>query len=308
MTDRVSPSRLATYLTCPRKFEFEYQQNIQTAKETDLERYFNRGDVLDTTLQKTAEEISADTDTATIRTLAREHFTEQWTENTSQKTYPSPAAFEYDRRVSAAAIEDYLDPATDGEGLAHLRRSVGTEVHLEWTDPDLGPMHGYADNIVKTRDGLLIIDYKASFSNRRFPNKNGSDLEKQIGEKRHYPSRLKKWLQIGMYCTGITNHELYSRGDEIQFMFYGLIDSKERTATGDGYTINVDGKAWEMTDLYREYEDAFVTLVRKSITGIQSESFDPNDWPWELIHDEACEDCEYQPACGDYIAEEVRFT
>lgn len=307
VTDRGSPSRLATYLTCPRKFEFEYQQDIQTDQDPDLERYFNRGDVLDTTLQKTADEISKDAAPETIRALAREHFFEQWTAKASLETYPSPAAYEYDRRVSAAAIEDYLDPGTDGEGLAHLRRSVGTEVHLEWTDPGLGPMHGYADNIVETRDGLLIIDYKASFSGRRFPNKSGSDLENQIDGKRHYPSRLKKWLQIGMYCAGITEHELYSRGDEIRFMFYGLIDSKEKTATEDGYTISVDGKAWEMTDLYREYTDAFQTLVRESITGIRSEDFDPTDRAWELIQDEACEDCEYRSACGDYIAEEVRF-
>lgn len=308
MTDQVSPSRLATYHGCSRKFEFEYHQELDADEQTDRGRYYHRGRVLDTTLQKTATEISRGTDIDTILGLAGEHFADQWDSETARDNYPTPAAYEYDRRISAAAIKEYLDPNTTGEGIRHLRRSVGTEVHLEWTDPDLGPMHGYADNVVETRDGLLIIDYKASFNNGRFPNKSGSDLEQQLAGDAHYPSRLKKWLQIGMYCTGLTHHELYSRGDEIQFMFYGLINSKERTPTDDGYTVSVDGKPWDMTELYREYTDGFQTLLREGTDGIRSNDFDPTGDRWELIQSEACPDCAYRTGCGDYIAEEVRFT
>ncbi|WP_257301033.1 PD-(D/E)XK nuclease family protein [Haloarchaeobius sp. FL176] len=308
MTDRVSPSRLQTYLNCPRQFEFKYIHDLDGGERTDLERYFNRGDVLDTALQLTATEVDTDTDPETVQSLARENFTECWQRKTDSDTYPSPAAYEFDRRISAAAIDDYLEAETDGEGLAHLRRSVGTEVHLEWTDDELGAMHGYADNIVETRDGLLIIDYKASYSGRRFPNKNGSDLEKQLNGTNHYPSRLKKWLQLGMYWEGLTQHELYSPGDEIRFMFYGLIASKERTPTKTGYSVDVRGKAWEMTDLYRENTSAFRTLIDESTTGIQSGAFDPTGDRWELIQEEACGDCDYQSACGDYIAEEVKFS
>jgi putative RecB family exonuclease len=295
-------------LECPRQFEFQYIHDLDGKDRSDRERYYNRGSVLDTALQLTADAVDPDTDRETVQTLAREHFTEYWREKTDKENYPSTAAYEFDRRLSAAAIEDYLHPNTSSEGLAHLRRSVGTEVHLEWTDDDLGPMHGYADNIVETRDGLLIIDYKASYSSRRFPNKSGSDLEKQVNGSKHYPSRLKKWLQIGMYCEGLTEHELYSPGDEIRFMFYGLIGSKERTPTETGYTVDVDGKEWELTDLYREKQSAFRTLTEESVTGIQSSAFDPTGETWELIQDEACEDCNYRRACGHYIAEEVRFS
>jgi hypothetical protein len=299
---------LRTYLACPRKFEFDYVHGLQTEQQTDMERYFDRGDVLDTTLQKTADKVSPDTEIEAIRDLAREHFTNCWSKKTSPDSYSSPAAYEHDRKVSAAAIEDYLDPQSAGEGIAHLQQSVGTEVHLEWTDDELGAMHGYADNIVETRDGLLIIDYKASYNNGRFPNKSGSDLKKQLNSEGHYPSRLKKWLQIAMYCEGVREYEHYSAGDEIRFMFYGLIASKDRTPTDEGYTINVDGKTWEMTELYREYQDTFRKLIEKSINGIRDEAFDPTEQNWALIQEEACEDCPYQTGCGDFIAEEVRFS
>jgi hypothetical protein len=91
-------------------------------------------------------------------------------------------------------------------------------------------------------------------------------------------------------------------------MFYGLIASKDRTPTDEGYTITVDGKTWEMTELYREYQSAFRKLIKKSITGIRNKAFDPTEQNWELIQEEACEDCAYQTGCGDFIAEEVRFS
>lgn len=308
VTDRISPSGLAKYWTCPRQYEFNYQHRLKGEPKTDLERYFNRGMVLDTALQNTADEVSRETDTETIRALSREHFAEQWSEKTTLDDYPSPASYKYDRRVSKAAIEDYLDPTTDGEGLLHLRLSVGTEVHLEWTDETLGPLHGYADNIVETEDGFLIIDYKASYSGTRFPNKSGSDLEKQLNDDDHYPSRLKKWLQMGMYCRGLTEHELYSPGDTIEFIFYGLINSTNRTPTGDGYTVQVSGKEWDMTALYQEYHEAIQTLIHDGVTNIRAESFDPTGSKWDLIQEEACDDCDYQSACSDYLTEEVRFS
>jgi hypothetical protein len=307
VTDRISPSGLATYWTCPRQYEFKYEHGLKGEPSRDRERYFNRGSVLDTALQITAEETTRETADETIRALAREHFSKQWDATTALETYPSPAAYEYDRKVSLAAIEDYLAPP-DGAGLSHLRRSVGTELHLDWIDDELGPLHGYADMLVETDTGLLIIDYKASYSGSRFPNKNGSDLEKQLTGEKHYPTRLKKWLQIAMYWRGLTEHELYTAGDDVEFMFYGLIGSTDRTPTADGYEVDVSGKAWEMTDLYHEYQDVFQTLLEDGIAGIRSTEFDPTENAWALIQDEACEDCDFGAACGDYLAEEVRFS
>ena len=295
-------------MTCPRQFEFDYVHNLEGEDRTDMQRYFDRGRVLDTALQKTADTVTMETDAETVQQLARENFVDEWETTTALKNYPSPASYEYDRRLAAAAVEDYIDPQTDGDGIGHLQRSVGTEVHLEWTDDELGAMHGYADNIVRTQDGFLIIDYKASYSGRRFPNKSGSDLESQLDGSGLYPSRLKKWLQIAMYWAGLKEHELYSPGDEIQFIFYGLIGSKSRTPTDDGYTVEVSGKEWDMTGLYEEYQDELWTYISDSIAGIDEEAFDPTGETWGLIQEEACGDCDYQPACGDYLAEEVRFS
>lgn len=295
-------------MTCPRQFEFDYVHDLEGADNTDMERYFDRGTVLDTALQRTADAVSPETDAETVQLLARENFTEEWASTTIRDNYPSPAAYEYDRKVSKAAIEDYLDPQTDGDGVVHLQQSVGTEVHLEWTDDELGPMHGYADNIVQTQDGFLIIDYKASYSGSRFPNLRGGDLEKQLTGTNHYPSRLKKWLQMWMYCTGLKADEGFSPDDEIQFMFYGLISSTDRTATADGYTVSVSGKERDMTDLYRSYKDELRELISDKIASIQTEPFDPTDEGWELIQENACGGCDYQQACGDYLAEEVRFS
>jgi hypothetical protein len=308
VSERLSPSRISTYVECPRQFEFDYEHSLETAEKDGMERYINRGSVLDTALQKTANEVSPETDTETVRSRAREQFESEWTEQTAVRDYPSPASYEYDRRISRAAVEDYLDPDTDGDGIEHLRRSLGTEVHLEWEDEEWGLLHGYADNIIETRDGLLIIDYKASFGSRNFPNKNGADLKNQVDGTKHYPRRLKKWLQIGLYWQGLKEHEFYTVGDEIRFVFYGLISSKTREPTADGYTVDVSGKSWEMTKLFRSQTETFNRLITDGVNGIRGQNFDPTEHNWELILSEACEECDYRPACGDYLAEEVRFS
>jgi putative RecB family exonuclease len=306
VSSRLSPSRLATYLTCPRQYEYDYEHDLEVDRTLDTERYLNRGSVLDTTLQTVADEVTPATDPGTIQQLAQEAFIKHWAETTHPRDYPSSGAYEYDRRVSAAAIDDYLDPGTDGAGVQHLQHSVGTEVHLEWDDEEFGRLHGYADNVVETDDGLLLIDYKASSGS--LPNKNGNDLTSQLNGEKHYPRRLKKWLQIALYWQGLTHHELYSRGDTIEFLFYGLIDKRERTVTADGYTVAVSGKPWEMTDLYRAQADDFEKLVQTAITGLRDGAYDPRGEQWELIQENACDDCSYQTACGDYLAEEVRFS
>jgi putative RecB family exonuclease len=295
-------------MTCPRQFEFDYVHDLEGEDNTDMQRYFDRGRVLDTALQRTADAVSEETATETVQQLTQENFADEWATRTDASNYPSPASYEHDCRVCEAAIEEYVDPLSDGDGVMHLKRSVGTEVHLEWTDDELGALHGYADNIVRTADGFLIIDYKATYSGSRFPNKSGSDLESQLDGTGHYPSRLKKWLQIAMYCRGLTEHDLYTPGAEIRFMFYGLIGRKTRTPTDDGYTVSVSGKAWDMTDLYREYDDALWTSISDSVAKLRAGSFDPTGDPWELIQENACGDCDYQPACGDALAEEVRFS
>jgi len=295
-------------MTCPRQFEFDYVHDLEGQDRVDLQRYFDRGRVLDTSLQRTADSVGEETATEAVQQLAQENFTEEWATQTDAANYPSPASYEHDRRVCEAAIEEYLDPLTDGDGVIHLKRSVGTEVHLEWTDDKLGRLHGYTDNIVRTAEGFLIIDYKATYSGRRFPNKNGSDLESQLDGTGHYPSRLKKWLQIAFYCRGLTEHDLYTPGDEIRFMFYGLIDQKSRTPTDDKYTVSVSGKAWNMTDLYRDYDDELWSHISDNIAELRAESFEPAGDAWKLIQENACGDCDYQMACGDALNERVRFS
>jgi hypothetical protein len=61
-------------MTCPRKFEFDYVHGLEGEYDTDLQRYFDRGRVLDTALQRTADSVTEKTDTDKVQLLARENF------------------------------------------------------------------------------------------------------------------------------------------------------------------------------------------------------------------------------------------
>ncbi|MFC7027175.1 hypothetical protein ACFQH8_06020 [Halomicroarcula sp. GCM10025710] len=97
---------------------------------------------------------------------------------------------------------------------------------------------------------------------------------------------------------------LYEPGMSVRFSFYGLLHSTETQSTPDGYTVTASGRARETTEAYEEYYDTIWDLIGAAHEGITTERFAPD--PFDLIQAEACEDCDYQSMCAEYITTEVQ--
>lgn len=295
---RVSPSSLATYATCPRQFEYDKAWSVESPE--DSRRYLDRGlayhGAIEDTCAWVAEQPEVPTDEE-IQTYAREAIERRWTKHAARDEYASDAQFAYDRQVAIAGVDAYFAE----NGLEHARNSVAQEGWLRCDRGDVH-LHGRVDNIVRTDDGLQIIDYKGSLSGIVSGRTHDRIETHQAGEEYH-ADILKSVFQAATYIEGAKATEHYEPGMDVEFTFYGVLYDVDRTPGQDGLTVTVDGKSRDVSWIYDAHEKSIWSLIEDCYTGIVDREFAPE--PWDAIQENACEDCSYQGMCGDYIGAEV---
>jgi len=295
----LSPSRLATYTDCQRKFDYEYVQKVNAPEKTRL--YLNQGRAYHGTIEAVCEATNPEDDAQLIYDRAVEAFREQWKEHIDPNDYASRAHQEYQRLENLEALKTFFDP-DGGHGIDHARQSVATEKWLECVENGIG-LHGKADNILRTDDGIHVIDYKRNLRDV-ITSYTASVLEDHLDGTDHDPKRVRNVFQTATYIEGVKQSDLFEEGMTVQFSFYGLLNRTSFQSTPSGYQISVRGYPRETTEIYEEHYDTIWNLLRRSHEGITSSSHDPDPFP--LIHDEACPDCTFQNMCAEYLAEEVR--
>jgi len=145
----LSPSRLATYATCPRQYEYSYPQDVNTPDRTEL--YLNQGRIYHQTIEDVCDATERGDDAEEIHARAMRIFEEKWNEHSNPDDYESTAHREYQRIENQAAIDAFFDP-DGGDGIHHARRSVATECWVECEHDGRG-LHGKADNVIRTDRG-----------------------------------------------------------------------------------------------------------------------------------------------------------
>lgn len=296
----LSPSRLATYADCQRKYDHKYDQEIQTPDETRL--YLNQGHVYHETIEAVCEATEPGDDPETIHRRAMEVFPEKWEEHLEEDEYASRAHRKFQRAENRAAIDAFFDPE-NGEGIDHARRSIATEQWVECVHEGIA-LHGKVDNVLydEREDELHLIDYKRTVSGV-LGHWSGDRLLDHLDGEAHEAKRVKNALQTAAYTEGIKQSDCYEEGMSVRFSFYGLLHNRDFEATPDGYHVSVSGKPRETTKAYEEYYDAIWALAERAHRGITNADYDPA--PASLIREEACPDCDYQAMCPEYLTEEV---
>jgi putative RecB family exonuclease len=295
---RVSPSSLATYATCPRKYEYDREWTVESPDES--RRYLDRGLAYHGAIEETCAWVADQRDPPTddeIQTVATEAMERRWDEQTDREEYASDAQYAYDRRVAEAGVSAYFAE----DGLEHARNSVAQE---RWLTCDRRGvhLHGRVDNIVRTDSGLQIIDYKGSLSGI-VSGRTHDRIEAHEAGEEYFPGILKSVFQAATYIEGAKATEHYEPGMDIEFTFYGVLYNVERNPSQDGIAVEVTGNSRDVGWIYDAHEDAIWSLVENCYTGIVDGEFTPE--PWAEIQEEACGDCAFQRMCGEYIGAEV---
>jgi putative RecB family exonuclease len=299
MSRSLSPSRLATYAACPRQYDYGYVQDVTTPDRTEL--YLNQGRIYHETIEAVCDATGRDDDAETIHERAMEVFDAKWAEHSTPADYESDAHQEYQRAENRAGIEAFFD-AESGDGIDHARQSVATECWVECERDGRG-LHGKADNVLRTEDGLHVIDYKRN-TRGVLSSRTAEYLAEHLDGAAHEPTRVRNAFQTAVYVEGVKNEPFYEEGMSVRFSFYGLLNSTSFESTATGYEVSARGYPRETTDIYDEYHDTIWALIRDAHDGITEEAFEPE--PFELINEEACPDCDYREMCADRLSTEVQ--
>ncbi|WP_246989156.1 RecB family exonuclease [Halorientalis marina] len=298
--EHVSPSSLATYAYCPRQYDFAKAQRIDTVDDT--KRYLQQGLAMHTTIEWTCEETSETDTPQEIHDRMHSHFPDAWAEEVDPDEFASDAQHDYYRRLAKAGLASVFDPA-DGAGIDHARQSVAVEKRLTCEHEGV-PLKGYADNIIRTDDGLHVVDYKRN-TRGMLTSGTAERLEQHLAGEEHEPGRVKNAMQTAAYIEGVKDTTFYEPGMDVQFTFYGLLNNRDIESSPDGYSVTASGYGREMTELYDEYYDTIWELIANAYEGIRGEQYEPE--PRDLIYEEGCGDCRYQSMCPDYLGWEVEL-
>jgi putative RecB family exonuclease len=298
-SNSLSPSRLATYATCPRQYDYSYAQDVNAPDRTEL--YLNQGTIYHETIEEVCEATDADDSAETIYQRAMDIFEAKWAEHSTPEDYESEAHREYQRLENRAGVIAFFDP-DGGDGIDHARRSIATECWVE-CEVDGRGLHGKADNVLRTEDSLHIFDYKR---NTRGMLSDGTVeyLGDHLDGEAHEPKRVRNAFQTAVYIEGVKNEPFHEEGMEVRFSFYGLLNDTSFESTPSGYEVSARGYPRETTEIYEEHYDTIWALVRAAHDSITGETYDPE--PFALINEEACPDCDYREMCADRLSAEVR--
>lgn len=295
----LSPSRLATYATCPRQYEYNYPQDINTPDRTEL--YLNQGKIYHETIEDVCDVTEQGDEAETIHARALRIFDEKWNEHSNPDDYESAAHRKYQRIENQVAIEAFFEP-NEGDGIEHARRSVATECWVECERDGRG-LHGKADNVIRTDDGLHIFDYKRN-TKGMLSTRTAEYLIDHLNGDGHEAKRVRNAFQTATYIEGVKNEPFYEDGMDVRFSFYGLLNSTSFESTPSGYEVSVRGYPSETTEIYEEHHDTIWALIRAAHDGITNETYEPE--LFEIISEEACPDCVYREMCTDRLSTEVR--
>ncbi|WP_282350841.1 RecB family exonuclease [Haloferax volcanii] len=295
----LSPSRLANYATCPRLYDYRYVQDVNAPDRTEL--YLNQGTIYHETIEDVCEATSRDDDPGGIHDRAMRIFDAKWDEHSSADDYESRAHREYQRTENRAAIESFFN-SDGGVGIDHARRSVATECWVE-CEIDGRALHGKADNVIRTDDGLHVFDYKRK-THGMLSDGTAEYLGDHLNGEAHEPKRVRNAFQTAAYIEGVKNEPFYEDGMEVRFSFFGLLNKTSFESTPTGYDVSARGWGRETTEIYEDHYDTIWALIRAAHDGITGETYDPE--PFDLINEEACPDCDYREMCADRLSTEVQ--
>jgi len=295
---RVSPTSLAIYAACPRQYQYDKDWRVNSPEES--RRYLDRGLAYHAAIEdvcRVVSERAGQVSDEWIQQRAMDAIEARWQEMSERREYVSDAQYAYDHDLAAAAVQDYFE----NDGLEHARHSLDQEV---WLECDHGDVHllGRADNIVRTDYGLQVIDYKGKLDGIISGASQGKLVSHAKGDE-YAADVLKSVFQAATYIEGAKATEYFEPGMSVEFTFYGLLQSPERTRHLDGIQVSVSGRSRDVGWLYAEYEDTIWGLIEAAYEGILTSSYEPE--PWDLIREHACEDCGYRAMCGDYLGAEV---
>lgn len=294
----VSPSRLATYVECPRRYEYQYDQRIEPPP--DGERYKNRGIVYHETIAAVCNETGDTEDEADIIEYARRYFEDLWSRECSPDDYKTLSHYEYDRKLTRTGIDSYF---VNGPGVEHARNSVATEVTVE-TEYKRTKVNGRIDNVVQTDEGLSLVDYKGTLSNI-ITSRTVGKLKEHLESDSYRPKLVKSAIQAAVYLEGIRETDLFEEGMDVSFVYYGILHDHEPVSTDEGIVPDVSGSGRDVTNLCMDNHGTIWQLIREAYQGILTWDFEPD--PWSDIYRSTCDDCPYMEMCPDYLGEEVKI-
>lgn len=315
----VHVDEITTALECLRKYEFEFQQSIDTTGPGDVR---DRREALFRNVLTAAFERASAEDSAGLLSVAMDEFEDRWAAHTAGAQYQSAAQRRYDRQAARAAIEGYV--SRDGSDHLDRYRSAGETLSFSRDAVDFEVVCD-VDLILDsaTGSGVEIVRFVPTLQGIIWPYDGGSHPVDDLANGDYSYARQKaSVLRAVANRIAVFRAFLDDPFVDVEFRYVALaaetypigsVGSADGSAAAIGATRDLTAyvnPANTSNTAGSEFEARIDTgeavLYRLGRT-IRSGEYDPDRQDFEQVYEHVCEYCKFQDMCPDFLNEEVRF-
>ncbi|WP_049922915.1 PD-(D/E)XK nuclease family protein [Halopiger djelfimassiliensis] len=330
----VSVDGLATYLRCPRRYEFAHVHELEGSDDSDVTA--DRADLLRRAICAALR--SGETDVDGLFAVGRERLSALWDDH--DERFHSRAQRRHERRVLEATLRAYLErvgvehaagierlaaDATDAEPVGPSLSVSSTVSVPENTDPV--PVEATVDYLYVDGSsfvGVRFVPTLAPLGLLRYRSDWDGDVADLFTD--HFdadadvfePGAVSALLETAVVLEGLRarRDRLGLEDRTCRYLRIPLADRSKATVNWIRGTVETSLEVMDLTDVYVDHltygmthehrnetvDDRLADVLGRLVTG----SFDPSD-RWDRIESHACPSCEYTVCCQEYIAREVAF-
>ncbi|NUE03877.1 hypothetical protein HUB97_15455 [Halorubraceae archaeon YAN] len=281
---------IATYLSCPRRYEYEHELSIQPDS-------VQQRDELAVSLAREAiiRGLTAGDDTEEMVAAARSHL-----RTTDSRTTKRSRKQQYLQEMRVRAIESYLQQF----GTAHGDSIIDTDLTLRYGLSGV-TLSCPIDALVRIGDKPVAIRYRWSLDSVAFAN-SYTTIDRHTSGRSYIPWAAGSVITATATIEALIHNDRFAFSETPGFAFVGL--TEETTAGGDSNSSVpvVSAAVRRLDEHYQSEHRKALSVLDNTLTWITNRAFNPQDRIDQIL-DSECESCPYAEFCSEWINNEVMF-
>lgn len=305
-TDSIELDEIETYLCCPRRYQYDHEQEIRTRTTQDAvdDRTELYRDVITSTLAEHGESGGDEVPNEALYETATKTLQRRLDAPSESDSQGGDSSHQrYDEASVRNAIANYIDD----DGTAHAEGAIA--IDETYTYETGGYTFACPVDCCWIEDSSYeIARFVTTLDGIVWENPYSDPVAGYRDQEGFYPRQVGSILRA--YATIHAVAAAHGIGvHNVSYRYYAIAEETYPSYEDDGRRAGpeVVSASRDVTDACWEAGEACASVLAEAATGIVNGDWSPTGDRWADILSQSCQYCKYESMCLDALNEEVRF-